>query len=232
MTNLGVEVSEMDLDKRMKEFDKDHNGIVQFSEFVYLMKDVLVDLEDDRLKNAWKIFLIFKLIYKEIKWGIRNIWPGRKWLHRCWRVGLHHEQTRSESQYWASEGWQIKYYPWSMTLNTSSAYLRVKLIYQRFYQINLFLLFENICILGQYEKKGLYRPGYTQGSSSKWSPNKFYSFTSGLDLDIELDILNSGDGQVCGFRQGWENIIRWIQETYVGPLLKRKVQINTNDSYI
>merc|ERR1712045_864585 len=48
MTNLGVEVSEMDLDKRMKEFDKDHNGIVQFSEFVYLMKDVLVDLEDDR----------------------------------------------------------------------------------------------------------------------------------------------------------------------------------------
>ena len=49
MTNLGVEVSEMDLDKRMKEFDKDHNGIVEFSEFVYLMKDVLVDVEDDRL---------------------------------------------------------------------------------------------------------------------------------------------------------------------------------------
>ena len=49
MTNLGVEVSEEDLDKRMKEFDKDHNGIVEFSEFVYLMKDVLVDFEDDRL---------------------------------------------------------------------------------------------------------------------------------------------------------------------------------------
>ena len=53
MTNLGVEVSEEDLDKRMKEFDKDLNGIVEFSEFVYLMKDVLVDVEDDRLaENA------------------------------------------------------------------------------------------------------------------------------------------------------------------------------------
>ena len=49
MTNLGVEVSEENLDKRMKEFDKDHDGIVEFSEFVYLMKDVLVDTKDDRL---------------------------------------------------------------------------------------------------------------------------------------------------------------------------------------
>merc|ERR1712045_213221 len=57
MTNLGVEVSEEDLDKRMKEFDKDHNGIVEFSEFVYLMKDVLVDVEDDRrLNEAFAIF--------------------------------------------------------------------------------------------------------------------------------------------------------------------------------
>merc|ERR1711971_800757 len=51
MTNLGVEVNEEDLDKRMKEFDKDHDGIVEFSEFVYLMKDVLVDTKDDRRLN-------------------------------------------------------------------------------------------------------------------------------------------------------------------------------------
>ena len=57
MTNLGVTVSEEDLDKRMKEFDKDHDGIVEFSEFVYLMKDVLVDTKDDRLaENASDIF--------------------------------------------------------------------------------------------------------------------------------------------------------------------------------
>ena len=57
MTNLGVTVSEEDLDKRMKEFDKDHDGIVEFSEFVYLMKDVLVDTKDDRLaENACVIF--------------------------------------------------------------------------------------------------------------------------------------------------------------------------------
>ena len=57
MTNLGVEVSEENLDKRMKEFDKDHDGIVEFSEFVYLMKDVLVDTKDDRLaENACEIF--------------------------------------------------------------------------------------------------------------------------------------------------------------------------------
>ena len=57
MTNLGVEVNEEDLDKRMKEFDKDHDGIVEFSEFVYLMKDVLVDTKDDRLaENLYEIF--------------------------------------------------------------------------------------------------------------------------------------------------------------------------------
>merc|ERR1712032_188022 len=57
MTNLGVTVSEEDLDKRMKEFDKDHDGIVEFSEFVYLMKDVLVDTKDDRrLTEAFGIF--------------------------------------------------------------------------------------------------------------------------------------------------------------------------------
>eukprot|EP00091_Calanus_sinicus_P002782 TRINITY_DN12890_c0_g1_i1.p1 TRINITY_DN12890_c0_g1~~TRINITY_DN12890_c0_g1_i1.p1 ORF type:complete len:156 (-),score=47.93 TRINITY_DN12890_c0_g1_i1:54-521(-) len=57
MSRLGVEVSKKDLEDRMLEFDYDKDGIIDFPEFLCLMKEVVSDVHDEkRLRETFSMF--------------------------------------------------------------------------------------------------------------------------------------------------------------------------------
>merc|ERR1719431_1674406 len=71
MNSLGVKVSQEDLEERMaewQEFDIDRNGTFDFNEFLCLMKETLMDVQDDeRLKEAFALFDLDSNGYIDIK---------------------------------------------------------------------------------------------------------------------------------------------------------------------
>merc|ERR1711890_69702 len=55
--SLGVKVTNAELEEKIEQIDSDRNGKISFSEFIYLMRDTVTDIQDDeKLQEAFNMF--------------------------------------------------------------------------------------------------------------------------------------------------------------------------------